>query len=55
MARPPERAQEFCAFPLTLTYIDVAGTEVTPFWCYFLVGGQNEAAGAAAATALAFD
>ena len=24
IARPPVRAQEFCAFPLTLTYIDVA-------------------------------
>ena len=33
----------------------VANREVTPFWSYFRVEGQNEAAGAAAATALAFD
>jgi hypothetical protein len=34
IARPPVRAQEFCAFLLTLTYIDVGHSEVTQFWCY---------------------
>jgi hypothetical protein len=28
-ARSPERAPDSCAFPLTLTYIDVAKTEIT--------------------------
>ena len=31
----------------------VADTEVTWFWCNFRVAGQNEAAGAAAATVVA--
>src|SRR5260370_39994677 len=29
-ARPPVRAQEFCAFLLTLTYIEVADPKLTP-------------------------
>jgi hypothetical protein len=39
MARPPVRAREFCAFLLTLTYIEVGHPEVTSFWSYFLDGG----------------
>jgi hypothetical protein len=38
------RAQEFCAFLLTLTYIDVANPEITavlPFWSYFSIEGDS--------------
>ena len=43
-ARSPERAQEFCAFLLTWTYIDVGYPEITsvlPFRGYFRIGGHT--------------
>jgi len=47
------RAQEFCAFLLTWTYMDVGNSDITQFWDYFRVGGDPTGIREASLNALA--